>query len=184
MSSERSGASGAGWLENMALRRLYLDTNVFVESLQHPRSASARLVRLAAGGHFVVVESDYLLEEAQDVFSRLFGATMAAFELKQMRTFAEATEVSARNWRPRMANVDPFIRDRADAPHFAAAVAGGAQVLVSRNRRSILPGMFDVVPLALPEDVVPALLGESPWPSSGALRERWERWARRSPRSP
>ena len=168
----------------MALRRLYLDTNVLVEAFEEPGSSSGRILALAAGGHFLVVESEYLVREVEEVFGRLFGPRVAAVTLDEMRRFPLHEIVNFEASRDALEAVREHTRDKADAPHFAAARTGLAEALVTWNRRSVLPTMFALVPTATPEDILPALEGASGWPSTEVLRSRWERWAMSSPRSP
>lgn len=168
----------------MALRRLYLDTNILVRSFEDGESPSGRLVRLAARGLILVLKSDYLVDEVERVFVRVYGQRVAQVQSKQLRRFPASIQVPPASWRSALFQVEPSVRDVGDGPHFAAALAGNADALVSTNRRSILPSMFDLVPLAEPEDVLPALLGEEKWPTVTDLRGRWEVWAKRSTRGP
>lgn len=168
----------------MALHRLYLDTHVFVEAFDQPRSASGRIARMAAEGQFVVVGSDYLLREVERVFDRLYDSAAAKLQVEQLQRFPLCEMIPFDLWRGRWDQIRPFVRDVADGPHFAAAATGRSEFVVTRNRRSVLSGMFAVVPLATPEDVLAALSGATAWPSADVLRGRWEAWARRSSRGP
>lgn len=168
----------------MALRRLYLDTNVYVEAVELPRGAAAGILEMAAVGGILVVESDYLKSEVGTFFRRRYGRGVALKELAFIDQMPASRPVDSDGWRPAMALVDPFVRDRRDAPHFAAALVGEAEVLVSRNRRSIHPAMFDVMPVATPELVLEGLVDDEKWPTREHLRREWEAWASRSPRAP
>lgn len=168
----------------MVLRRLYLDTNVFVEGFEEPGSASDKVVALAAAGQFFVVESEYLMREIAEVFGRVYGRKVAAVELDVLSRLPAHDVVSFDESTAALSGVREHTRDFADAPHFAAARAGRAELLVTRNRRSVKASMFSVLPIATPEDILPALEGASTWPSAETLRVRWERWAKGSSRSP
>jgi hypothetical protein len=168
----------------MGLHRLYIDTHILVQSFEDQESPSGVLVRLASRGVAVVVESDFLIDEVERVFTRLYGEPEGRNAVRQLHGFPVRLVVTRADWGPSLAKVDPHLRDLDDGPHFAAALAGAAEVIVSTNRRSIRRPMFNLVPLASPEDVVSALAGEGAWPTVEDLRGRWERWARGSPRGP
>jgi predicted nucleic acid-binding protein len=168
----------------MALHRLYLDTNVYVEAIEVPNGAAEGILDVSAVGGILVVESDYLRSEVAAFFRRRYGRDVALKELEFIDHMPASRRIDSDEWKPAMALVDPLIRDRRDAPHFAAALVGDAEVLVSRNRRSIHPAMFDVMPVATPELILKGLVDETKWPTREYLRREWEAWARGSPRAP
>jgi hypothetical protein len=165
-------------------RRLYLDSNIFADALEVPSSAQGGLLDAATSGDFEVVLSDLLLEEVRDLVGRLHGrssafqAAMMLVELPLRRFVADV------EWRRGMSAVKPFVRGEADGPHLAAAFVSRCDAFVSRNRRSVLPGIFDVVPLVSPEAAWQALSGSRPWPTRDEALHEWEEWARRSSRAP
>jgi len=165
-------------------RRLFLDTNIYARAHIEDEGPSSALVTLAVNGSLAVVASEHLVNEVSRFFRNEFGRDEAYRMRATILAFPELQVVDRLRWERSLALVAPFVRDRTDGPHFAAARAAGAEALVSYNRRSILAGMFDLVPLATPESVLPALSGSADWPSKDALRRAWEEWARRSPRAP
>lgn len=164
--------------------RLYLDTNVYVDGFEDAGSPQGRLLAAAGDAGFEVVVSDLLLEELRHLMKRLHGraagfeAAMMLVELPLRRFVAEV------EWQRGLATVSPFVRDRKDAPHLAAAYVSRSYALVTRNRRSVLAGIFDFVPLLSPEAACSALEGRGPWPSPEEMQDDWNRWASGSPRGP
>lgn len=165
-------------------RRLFLDTPVFVVAYGEGGSPEDSLLEAAILGEYTVVLSDRIIDESLRVVRNLFGQAAASklratmFELPSLRF------VAMPEWERAIPLVAPFARDLSDAPHFAAARAGRADTLVTINRRSVLPGMFDLVPIATPEFIVEAIVSGAKWPTPHEMRVDWERWARSSRRAP
>lgn len=164
--------------------RLFLDSNIYARAHADDVGAPKEVVDAATAGAFVVVASEELVSEVSGLFRHLFGRGEAYRIRAAILNFPALRIVGAMEWRRSLTLVNPYVRDRADAPHFAAARAAKADVLVSMNRRSIRPGMFEVVPLASPEIIARALSGDASWPTRDELEEEWRVWARSSPRSP
>ncbi len=161
-----------------------MDTNIFVRAHVERAGPSTEVVELAINGAVTVVASAHLVEEVSRHFRAEFGR-QEAFRMRSMiLSFPDLVVVDALQWQPRLAAVAAHTRDRTDAPHFAAARAGNAEAFVSYNRRSILASMFDLVPLAAPEQVLPGLTGRGPWPSKAQMELAWQKWAVGSGRAP
>ncbi|HKZ59256.1 MAG TPA: PIN domain-containing protein [Candidatus Thermoplasmatota archaeon] len=165
-------------------RRLFLDTTVFAIAYGEEGGASDLILDAAVAGEFTVVSSERLVEEALRVVGKLHGRRVAASLRSTIFEFPSLRMVARLEWERVLPLLKPFVRDPADGPHFAAARSGHAHALVSDNRRSVLPGMFSLMPLARPETVVKALRDEVPWPTPERLLKEWGEWARSSSRAP
>ena len=165
-------------------RRLFLDTNVFAAAFADKDGAARGLVDAGAAGLMTVVISERLMKELTGLYRRLFGREEASRVRAALLLFPSILIVDRISWEMTLPVVSPFVRDRSDAPHFAAARSARVAAFVSYNRRSILPQMFDLVPLATPEAIIESVVGGAAWPSRRTLLDSWEEWARRSPRAP
>lgn len=165
-------------------RRLFLDTNVYVDGFEVPDSAQGRLLAAAGDGQFEVVASDLLLEELRHLMGRLqgkeagFEAAMLIVELPARRFVVEV------EWKRGLDAITPFVRDQRDGPHLASAYVSRSFAFVTRNRRSVQEGIFDFVPLVSPERAWEAIVGKRGWPTVVEMRDDWMRWAKKSPRAP
>lgn len=105
--------------------RVVLDTNVLLAAAYNPGSASARLVRLCVDGRLTMIVSPDLEREYELMLDRALhgNADREAIEAARDRAelyFPEDT--------PRVVAADP-----ADDMLLAAAVEGGAEVLVTND---------------------------------------------------
>jgi putative PIN family toxin of toxin-antitoxin system len=168
----------------MTNRKLFLDTNIYVRAYVEKAGPSTEVMELAINGAVTVIASAHLVDEVSRHFRAEFGRQQAFRMRSMILAFPDLHVVDPLQWQPRMADVLAHTRDRTDAPHFAAARAGQAEAFVSYNRRSILAGMFDLVPLAAPEDVLPGLTGLASWPTKAQMEAAWRKWATGSRRAP
>lgn len=165
-------------------RRLFLDTTVFVVAYGEEGGAEDALLDAAALGDFTVVCSQHLVDESVRVVGGIYGQKAASTLRATLFEFPALRFVALPEWERALPLLFPYVRDPSDGPHFAAARAGRADALVTDNRRSVLPGMFDLVPIVTPETILPALRDERPWPNKEELLDAWRAWARTSPRAP
>ena len=165
-------------------RRLFVHTTVFVGAYREAGSAEDELLESAALGDFTVVLSQQLVDESLRVVQGLYGQRAASTLRATLFEFPSLRFVGSPEWERMLALLAPYVRDPSDGPHFAAARAGRADALVTHNRRSVLPGMFEFVPIVAPETILPAVRGDRAWPKNAELLAAWNEWARTSPRAP
>jgi putative PIN family toxin of toxin-antitoxin system len=130
--------------------RLVLDTDVLVAAWRSPQGASAELLRRVHAGQLQMLASVALFAEYEAVLTRpqhLAATGLRAADMR--RALDELAERVLRvqgrfRWRPQL-------RDPADEMVLEAAVNGGAEALVSFNRRDFgnAPMLFGIV-LATP----------------------------------
>ncbi|MCY4426113.1 MAG: putative toxin-antitoxin system toxin component, PIN family [Halieaceae bacterium] len=126
-----------------------MDTNVVVAGLRSPRGASAALLDQALSRAFTPLLSVALVLEYEAVCidpaqRSVSGLGVAEVEALMSALCAVAEPVSPRYlWRP-------LLRDPADEMVLEAAVNGGADALVTFNRRGfgVAPGKFGVAVLS------------------------------------
>jgi predicted nucleic acid-binding protein len=164
------------------VRRLYLDTNIYADAFQFPKSPQARIVAAAASALFEVTVSDVLVDELRDLMRRLRDRSAGYEAIRFVAELPDHRVVHEFEWKPAFAVILPLVRDPSDAPHLAAAITGRADAFVTRNRRSVREGIFDYVPLASPETTAAALDGQRSWPDRDELRGEWQSWRRQSSR--
>lgn len=113
--------------------RVVLDTNVLVSGVLSPNGASRVLLELAGQHHIEVITSPVLLDEFERVLSRFMDQALA-HEVRE--AFEGLAEVVAPT------SVPSVTRDPTDDHVVAAAVAGGAECIINRDR-----DLLDLPPL-------------------------------------
>ena len=118
--------------------RVVLDTNVLVAAMRSPKGASARLVAAALHGEVIMVSNVGLFTEYEAVMTReehLRAAGISLYEALAILDELAAVVVPA-SWvdLPR-----PQLRDRDDDMVLEAAVGGGADAIVTSERRTFAP---------------------------------------------
>lgn len=111
--------------------RIFCDANVLFAAALSPEGRSAALVELAGGGEHVLLASEHAIAEARRNLVRKGPGSLERFDA----TVSRALE--------RVPEPPPPLVDRAsgeglpdsDAPILAAAIASGADVLVTGDRR-------------------------------------------------
>ena len=117
--------------------RLVLDTNVIVAGLRSPRGASAELLDRALSGEFTLLLSVALVLEYESICKAPAQRIVAGLEESEVDVIisalcAVAEPTQARFlWRPQL-------RDPADEMVLEAAINGGADALVTFNRRDFV----------------------------------------------
>jgi putative PIN family toxin of toxin-antitoxin system len=125
--------------------RLVLDTDVVVAAFRSPSGASASLIELALDGEIVLLATVALALEYEAVLTREEHLLACASSLEQMdrrvRSLIALCEPIYRAYRWR-----PQLRDPADEMVLGAAVNGGAELLVTFNRRDFgsAPAAFGI----------------------------------------
>jgi putative PIN family toxin of toxin-antitoxin system len=113
------------------VRRVILDTNVFVGSAYNAGSASRRIVDACREGKLRLVVSEPIRREYERMLPR---AIRRPNELAQARELIDAAEVVEPGLTPRVVRDDPD-----DDKFFAAAWAGEVDAVISNDR-----GLLDV----------------------------------------
>ncbi len=135
-------------------RIVVVDTSVFVSALLNAGGASREVLRRCLRGEFVPLMGAALFTEYEDVLSReaLFSKSLVPARERE-RLFDAFLSVCSWTrvyylWRPN-------VRDEADNHLVELAVAGGAELLLTRNVRDFR-GMqlrFDRLEVLRPEDI-------------------------------
>lgn len=121
------------------MKRIVLDTNVLVSAVLTPFGTAARVLDLVIGGEAVLLLDDRLLAEYREVLLRpKFGFDSALVEhlVDYFETAGEHVMAGP---------VTAKLPDPDDAPFFEVAVAGGADALVTGNKRHYPRGKVRVL---------------------------------------
>ena len=119
-------------------RRAVADTNVLVSALLSPRGAPARFLRAAHEGAFTLITSPYVLDELVAVLARPYVRKVARLGPVEIAEARAAIEAMAKVVEGTHA-VTGVLRDEKDHPILACALEGGADWLVTGDRRHLLP---------------------------------------------
>ncbi len=109
--------------------KIVLDTNVLVSAFLKPRSKPARIMRLVLQGDIQIICNEHILAEYQEVLKR------PKFDLNpdKVRTILEVIRSKGIN-APALA--ESFaLPDSSDEPFLEAALAAGADVLITGNKK-------------------------------------------------
>jgi putative PIN family toxin of toxin-antitoxin system len=140
------------------MTRVVLDTDVLVAAFRSPQGASAELLRRVHVRQLLMLASVALFAEYESVLTRPEHLQATGLRAADMQlVLDELAELVVRvsdwfQWRPQ-------VRDPADEMVLEAAVNGGAEVLISFNRRDFgdAPARFGVM-LATPGQFLRSLL--------------------------
>jgi uncharacterized protein len=119
------------------MKRVILDTNVFISALLAPQAEKGLILDLWMNGAFVLLYSDYQFFEIREVatypklITRLKSARVETL-ITQIKTLG--MEVS-----PYTTGLEPSIPDRKDMYLLSMAINGQAEYLVSSDKRHLLP---------------------------------------------
>jgi predicted nucleic acid-binding protein len=134
--------------------KLVLDTDVVVAAMRSPRGASAAILRAARQGLATLLLSVPLALEYEAAASRSEHRVAAGLNEREVKIFLTAVIAMAE---PVMAHFlwRPQLRDPGDEMVLEAAVNGGADALVTFNRRDFgeAPAQFGVEVL-LPREAI------------------------------
>lgn len=125
-----------------------LDTNVLIAGVFARGLCEAVLEAWIEEGRFVVVLSEYILDEFARVARDKFDATADAAS-RSTALFRDHAEIVS------PAPVDEgACGDRADLPILGTALAGRADMLVTGDKRLLALGKFNAIPIVSPRDLV------------------------------
>lgn len=111
-----------------------VDTNVFVSSVMSANGASRQIIRFCLQGHLRPLVGNALVSEFEDVCSRdaLFDGRLISQDDRNILLdafFASST------WVPIYFLWRPNLRDEADNHVMELAVAGGAEMIITANKK-------------------------------------------------
>lgn len=109
--------------------RVVLDTNVLVSAFLKPRSNPARILRLVLQDDIQIIISEYILTEYFEVLTR----PKFHLKLNRIQTVFQVIRMKGIN-APALA--ESFeLPDSKDGPFLEAALAGGADALITGNKK-------------------------------------------------
>jgi uncharacterized protein len=111
-----------------------VDTNVFVSAAMSANGASRQIIRFCLRGHLMPLMGNALFSELEDVCSRdaLFDERLISREDRKVLLdafFASCT------WVPIYFLWRPNLRDEADNHVMELAIAGGAETIITANKK-------------------------------------------------
>ena len=131
--------------------RVVLDTNITVSGILTATGAARAVLDYARHGRFDLITSPILLEELEEVLERFVEAEAAA-EIRV--AFGELAEIVE------PAHVPQVSRDPDDDHVVAAAVQGGADVIVTRDKDLLTLVSHGSVRILEPADFLAELRGQ------------------------
>lgn len=114
--------------------KLVVDTNIFISAIMSAEGAARQVLRLCLAGTLQPIMSNALIAEYEDVCSRsaLFAKAAIRQEVREELLDAFIASCTWVNiyylWRPNS-------KDEADNHVIELAIAGGAEVIVTANKR-------------------------------------------------
>lgn len=136
------------------MRRIVLDTNVLVSALLSPNGPPARLLAAVKDGDVTLITSEEQLQELHRVLYRL-NAQVRPDEAESLVDGLRAVGVIATD----LPDVDDS-PDPDDNQILATAIAGGADVIVSGDKKHMLSvGRVGAVPIVTARDALNWLPG-------------------------
>lgn len=136
------------------MRRIVLDTNVLVSALLSPNGPPARLLAAVKDGDVTLITSEAQLQELHRVLYRL-NAQVRPDEAESLVDGLRAVGVIATD----LPDVDDS-PDPDDNQILATAIAGGADVIVSGDKKHMLSvGRVGAVPIVTARDALNWLPG-------------------------
>ncbi len=136
------------------MRVIVVDTNVFVSALRGP-GASNRVIDACLRGDFAPLMGPALLTEYEAVTSRDELFTRSALSRKEREELLDIF-FSICRWTRIYYGWGPNLPDEADNHLIELAIAGGAEVIVTRNKRHLLAGelRFPDLRVLTPEELL------------------------------
>ena len=139
--------------------RAVLDTNVLVRAIMQPRGSLGRLLWLLRSGAFILIYSQPLLDELEEVLRRPSILRRLAFDqvdtappLRLIRQRGEAVVPECRI---------AACHDPDDDRVLEAAVAGRADVIVTSDQDLLVLHPFEGIPIVRPPEFL-AMLASQP----------------------
>ena len=112
--------------------RVVIDTNIFVSAIMDADGAPRQVIRLCLQDHLIPLMSNALIAEYEDVCGR--DALFAQLHLEDQNALLEAY-LSCCAWVPIYYLWRPNLQDEADNHLVELAVAGGAEAIITANKR-------------------------------------------------
>ena len=119
--------------------RIVIDTNIFVSAIMNKHGAPRQVLRLALQGDVVPIMGNALFSEYEDLLARDALFKDAPITLEERAALFDAV-MSISVWVTIYYLWRPNLRDEADNHLVELALAGGAKVIVSANKRDLLGG--------------------------------------------
>jgi putative PIN family toxin of toxin-antitoxin system len=130
--------------------RVVLDTNLLVGAAYHPASASRRMVDACLRGEVVALLSPALRQEYEHILGQ--AVRVPGYDAELRRFLEQATVVQPRQT-PRVVPEDPD-----DDKLVAAALAGGAEVIVTSDRHLLCLNPYGSLRILRPGEFVRTFL--------------------------
>jgi putative PIN family toxin of toxin-antitoxin system len=125
--------------------RLVLDTNVLVSHFVLPGRNPSKVLDLVIAGKAILLVSDFILDELEGILS-----DRLRFPASEARPARDSILAVSEIANPRHA-VDIIRSDESDNRILEAAVSGNADVIVTGDRKHLLPlGTFRGIPIMSP----------------------------------
>ena len=117
----------------VGIRRAVIDTNVIIGALLHRTGWNRNVIRACMEGRLAPIVGHSLLLEYEDVLSRTALFRKCPLNAGERQQFLEAF-LSVCEWVQVYSLWRPNLRDEADNHLLELAVAGGASLIVTKNR--------------------------------------------------
>lgn len=117
------------------MQNVYLDTNVYIFGLLNPHSNSAMILNEIKERDFVVVQSDYLLDEVIQWFRSHKGREWAGKARTALITLPRTELIHHFEWSMFIHKCEEIVNDEDDLPHICSYLAGNCEHFVTANRR-------------------------------------------------
>lgn len=116
-----------------------IDTNIFVSALMNANGAPRQVIRLALLGHITPLMGNALLAEYEDVIGRDRICALCVLNETERQELLNAFLASF-SWTSVYFLWRPNLRDEADNHLLELALAGGAETIITANKRDFRRG--------------------------------------------
>ncbi len=121
------------------MRKVVIDTNIFVSALMNRGGAPRHIIRLALLGEIAPLMGNALLGEYEDVISRENIQAKCVLNASERQELLEAF-LSSCEWSSVYFLWRPNLRDEQDNHLIELALAGGADTIITANKRDFNNG--------------------------------------------
>lgn len=121
------------------MRKVVIDTNIFVSALMNANGAPRHIIRLALLGEITPLMGNALLGEYEDVIARDRITALCILNESEKQELLEAF-LSACDWSSVYFLWRPNLRDEQDNHLIELALAGGASTIITANKRDFNNG--------------------------------------------